>query len=70
MMAPDGMLRGRRTDVRQSTTTFALGDYGRVVRPDGSESWWVRIPKGGWVLLARHRVTRNDDRTITVSLLR
>jgi len=65
-----GVFQGRPSDDGLRPATFAPGDYGRVVRPDGSETWWVRTPERGWVLLARHRVTRNDDGTITVSPLR
>ena len=65
-----GVFQGRPSDDGLRPATFAPGDYGRVVRPDGSETWWVRTPERGWVLLARHRVTRNDDGTIIVSPLR
>jgi len=63
------VLQRRPSDDGLRPTTFAPGDYGRVVRPDGSEMWWVRTPKRGWVHLDRRRVTRNGDGTITVSPL-
>ncbi len=50
--------------------TFRRGEYGRIVRPDGSEQWWVRSARGTWIALPHHRVMENDDGTITLLLLR
>ena len=49
--------------------TFRRGDYGRIVRPDGSEQWWVRSALGTWLALSHQRVMENDDGTITLLLL-
>ncbi len=46
--------------------TFRRGDYGRIVRPDGSEQWWVRSARGTWIALVHQRVVENDDGTITL----
>src|SRR5215510_4996253 len=49
--------------------TFRRGEYGRIVRPDGSEHWWVRSARGTWIALSHQRVMENDDGTITLLLL-
>ena len=49
--------------------TFRRGEYGRIVRPDGSEQWWVRSARGTWIALSHQRVMENDDGTITLLLL-
>ena len=46
--------------------TFRLGEYGRIVRPDGTEQWWVRSARGTWVALSHQRVMENDEGTITL----
>jgi hypothetical protein len=38
---------------RLEKATYQPGDYGRMIRADGTEQWWVRSPKGTWVAL-RH----------------
>jgi len=61
--------------VRPQTTsgadraTFSRGEYGRIVRPDGTEQWWVRSARGTWIALSHQRVMENDDGTITLLLL-
>ena len=49
--------------------TFRRGEYGRIVRPDGSERWWVRSARGTWIALSHQRVMKNEDGTITLLLL-
>src|SRR5215470_4729917 len=49
--------------------TFRRGEYGRIVRPDGIEQWWVRSARGTWIALSHQRVMENDDGTITLLLL-
>ena len=49
--------------------TFSRAEYGRIVRPDGSEQWWVRSARGTWLALSHQRVMENDDGTITLLLL-
>jgi hypothetical protein len=49
--------------------TFRRGEYGRIVRPNGSEQWWVRSARGTWLALSHQRVMENDDGTITLLLL-
>jgi len=34
-------------------------------RPDGTEQWWVRSPKGSWIALRRQRVMINEDGSVT-----
>jgi predicted lipoprotein with Yx(FWY)xxD motif len=46
--------------------TFRRGEYGRIVRPDGTEQWWVRSARGTWTALSHQRVMENDDGTITL----
>jgi hypothetical protein len=55
---------------RLEKATYQLGDYGRMSRPDGTEQWWVRSPKGTWVALRHQRVMPNDDGSITLLLLK
>ena len=55
------------SDVGQAT--FRRGEYGRIVRQDGSEQWWVRSARGTWIALSHQRVMENDDGTITLLLL-
>ena len=59
----------QRGEDRVEKTTYRLGDYGRLVRPDGTEQWWVRSPQGTWVALRHQRVMPNDDGSITLLLL-
>jgi len=33
---------------RLEHATYQPGDYGRMIRPDGTEQWWVRFPQGPW----------------------
>jgi hypothetical protein len=49
--------------------TYRAGDYGRMIRPDGTEQWWVRSPQGTWVALRHQRIMPNDDGSITLLLL-
>ena len=30
---------------RPEKATYQAGDYGRMIRPDGTEQWWVRSPR-------------------------
>ena len=46
--------------------TFRRAEYGRIVRPDGSEQWWVRSVQGTWIAVSHQRVMENDDGTITL----
>jgi len=39
---------------RLEHATYQPGDYGRMIRPDGTEQWWVRFPQGPRVAL-RHQ---------------
>jgi len=60
----------RRDDEdRPAKATFAPGDYGRIVSPDGSERWWVRSSKGTWIALRHQRVMINEDGSITLLFL-
>ena len=61
--------QGRDDEDRPETATFAPGDYGRIVRPDGTEQWWVRSSKGTWIALRHQRVMINEDGSITLLLL-
>ena len=54
---------------RLEKTTYRPGDHGRMIRPDGTEQWWVRSPQGPWVALRHQRVMPNDDGSITLLLL-
>lgn len=54
---------------RLDRATYRPGDYGRVVRPDGSDQWWIRSASGTWIALSHGRVVENDDRTITLLYL-
>jgi hypothetical protein len=49
--------------------TFRPGDYGRVIRGDGREQWWVRSTDGTWRALSHQRVIENEDGTITLLFL-
>ena len=51
---------------RVDRATFEPADYGRLVRADGTEQWWVRSSQGIWTALTHQRVTENDDGTITL----
>jgi hypothetical protein len=51
---------------RLEKATYQPGDYGRMIRPDGAEQWWVRSSKGAWVALRHQRVMPNDDGSITL----
>ena len=55
---------------RLEKATYQPGDYGRVIRPDGDEQWWVRSSKGTWVALRHQRVMPNDDGSITLLLVK
>jgi hypothetical protein len=57
------------TSARLDRATYRPGDYGRVIRPDGTDQWWVRSPSGAWTALSHGRVVENDDRTITLLYL-
>ena len=51
---------------RLEKATYHPGDYGRMIRPDGTEQWWVRSPKGMWIALRHQRVLPNEDGSITL----
>jgi hypothetical protein len=51
---------------RLEKATYQPGDYGRMIRPDGSEQWWVKSPKGMWIALPHQRVMPNEDGSITL----
>ena len=55
---------------RPENATYQPGDYGRMIRPDGIEQWWVRSSSGTWVALRHQRVMPNDDGSITLLLTR
>jgi len=55
---------------RLEKATYQPGDYGRMIRPDGTEQWWVRSSNGTWVALRHERVMPNDDGTITLLLVK
>src|SRR2546427_3843395 len=50
---------------RPAKATFAPGDYGRIVSPDGTEQWWVRSSKGTWIALRHRRGVGNAGRRST-----
>jgi len=54
---------------RVERTTFRPGEYGRLIRPDGTEQWWVRSPAGTWAPLSHQRVAENEDGSITLLYL-
>jgi hypothetical protein len=54
---------------RLDRATFRPGDYGRMIRADGTLQWWVRSSTGGWAALSHQRVIENDDGTITLLYL-
>src|SRR5262245_28147280 len=49
---------------------FQPGEYGRVIRADGTERWWVRSPRDHWIALSHQRVMDNGDGTITLVYLK
>jgi len=51
---------------RLEHATYQPEDYGRMSRPDGTEQWWVRSPKGPWIALRHQRVMPNEDGSITL----
>ena len=51
---------------RLEKTTYQPGEYGRMIRPDGTEQWWVRSPKRMWIALRHQRVMANEDGSITL----
>ncbi len=61
-------MSGRRTqdEHRAEKATFAPGEYGRVIQPDGTEQWWIRSSKGTWIALRHQRLIENKDGTITL----
>ncbi len=62
--------RERRDDEdRPEKATFAPGDYGRIISPDGTEQWWVRSSKGTWIALRHQRVMINEDGSATLLFL-
>ena len=69
------MSRTRMKDRRHATAprvdraTVHFGDYGRLVRPDGTTKWWVRASNGAWVALGHERVSENEDGSITLLYL-
>ena len=69
------MPRTRMKDRRSATAprvdraTVHLGNYGRLVLPDGTTKWWVRAANDAWVALGHERVSENDDGTITLLYL-
>jgi len=60
-------MKGHGTE-QLETATYQPGDYGRMIRPDGTEQWWVRSSSGAWVALRHQRVMPNDDGSITLLL--
>ena len=50
--------------------TFQPGEYGRMIRSDGTERWWVRSSRGSWIALSHQRVMDNSDGTITLLYLK
>jgi hypothetical protein len=57
------------SSARLDRATYRPGEYGRVIRPDGSDQWWIRSASGAWIALSHGRVVENDDRTITLLYL-
>jgi len=51
---------------RLEKATYQPGDYGRMIRPDGTQQWWVRSPKGIGIALRHQRVMPNEDGSITL----
>jgi hypothetical protein len=62
-------MKGHGKD-RPEKATYQPGDYGRMIRPDGTEQWWVRSSSGTWVALRHQRVMPNDDGSITLLLMK
>ncbi|HYB41218.1 MAG TPA: hypothetical protein VEL75_05575 [Candidatus Methylomirabilis sp.] len=60
----------RATPSHIDRATFRQGDYGRLVRADGTEQWWVRSSTGTWTALSHQRVVENEDGTITLLYLK
>jgi len=60
----------KRGEDRLEKATYHPADYGRVIRPDGAEQWWVRSSTGTWVALRHQRVMPNDDGSITLLLVK
>ena len=60
------MRRREGATPRVDHATFQPGDYGRVVRADGIEQWWVRSSQRTWRALTHQRVIENDDGTNTL----
>jgi predicted lipoprotein with Yx(FWY)xxD motif len=61
--------RRNNDDSRPDRATFAPGEYGRVLRTDGTKQWYVRSPKGTWIAVRHQRVMENDNGTITLLFL-
>jgi len=61
-------MSGRRAQDghRAEKATFGPGEYGRVIRPDRTEQWWIRSSKGTWLALNHQRVMENEDGSITL----
>ena len=66
---PRQSMRGHGKE-RPEKATYQPGDYGRMVRPDGTEQWWVRSSIGTWVALRHQSVMPNDDGSITLLLVK
>jgi hypothetical protein len=62
-------MKGRGKD-RLEKATYHPGDYGRMIRPDGTAQWWVRSSSGTWVALRHERIMPNDDGSITLLLVK
>ena len=70
-MATRRMLqRPQGASPRVDRATFQPGHYGRVMRADGTEQWWVRSLDGAWMALSHQRVVENEDGTITLLYLK
>src|SRR5215470_13831168 len=66
---PRQRMKGHGKD-RLEKATYQPGEYGRMVRRDGTEQWWVRSSIGTWVALRHERVMPNDDGSITLLLMK
>ncbi len=51
---------------RLDKAIYQPGDYGRMIRPDGTEQWWVRSPKETRIALRHQRVMPTEDGSITL----
>jgi hypothetical protein len=69
MATPHKGQRSGEASRRLDRATFDPADYGRMMRADGTEQWWVRSSGGGWIALSHQRVVENDDGTITLLYL-